>query len=405
MEGAGFEVTEAREFGAKLRKLRMQADMMRRKLATKVNLNKLSVYLRGLSGRVLLTSLATALIVALLWSFSPSGQDSGTVYGQVGYGGGSGEPTEPSVVSGSELVNLAPLLDAQGKATKHIILTSSDDQSIIDIPRSTQILDAEGNPVASIQIVGLSTPPPPSGYKMIGGAYDCLPDGTTFSPSITLTLTFKEADVPAGTHEEDSALAYWDGDKWVFLESSVNTVYNKISAEVAHFTPFAIFVKLPPPPPEPAAFRIGSLAISPGEVDIGKTVTIEATVSNTGASSGTFDVILKINDELVTHEEVTVLPGASQEVTFTTSKRTAGTYTVNVIGQTGMFVVKGPPAPPPPKPAPAPVPPPTPTPLPAPTPLPPAAPTAIAWTVISAIIAGVIIIGIVIWQVLIRRRV
>ena len=383
---------------------------MRRKLATKVNLNKLSVYLMGLSGRVLLTSLATALIVALLWSFSPSGQDSGTVYGQVGYGGGGGEPTEPSVVSGSELVNLAPLLDAQGKATKHIILTSSDDQSIIDIPRSTQILDAEGNPVASIQIVGLSTPPPPSGYKMIGRAYDCLPDGTTFSPPITLTLKFEEADVPEGTHEEDSALAYWDGDKWVFLESSVNTVYNKVSAEVTHFTPFAIFVKLPPPPPEPATFRIGSLAISPGEVDIGKTVTIKTTVSNTGAVSGTFDVILKINDELVTHEEVTVSPGASQEVTFTTSKRTAGTYTVNVNGQTGKFVVKGPPvvvkgppAPPPPKPAP--VPPPTPTPLPAPTPLPPAVPTAIPWAVISAIFAGVIIIGIVIWQVLIRRRV
>ena len=346
-----------------------------------------------------------ALIVAMatsLWFALPDTPS----YAQGGYGGGGAE-LEPSVVGGSEVVNLAPLLDVQGRATKNIILSSSDDQGIIIVPRRTQMLDADGNLLASIQIVGLNTPPPPSGYKMVGRAYDCLPEGATFSPAIILTLKFKEADVPEGTHEEDSALAYWDGDKWVFLESSVNTAYNKVSAEVAHFTPFAIFVKLPPPPPEPALFRIGSLAISPGEVDIGKTVTIKTTVSNTSAVSGTYDVILKVNDKLVTHEEVTVPPGASQEVTFTTSKRTAGTYTVNVSGQTGKFVVKGPPAaaPPPPKPAPAPVPPPTPTPLPAPTPLPPAAPTAIAWPVISAIIAGVIIIGIVIWQVLIRRRV
>ena len=352
-------------------------------------------------------AIALGLVVAMatsLWFALPAT----LCYAQGGYGGG-GAVLEPSVVGGSEVVNLAPLLDVQGKATKNIILTSSDSQGIIVVPRRTQMLDADGNPLTSIQIVGLSTPPPPSGYKMVGRAYDCLPEGATFSPAIMLTLKFKEADVPEGTHEEDSALAYWDGDKWVFLESSVNTVYNKVSAEVAHFTPFAIFVKLPPPPPEPAAFRIGSLAISPGEVDIGKTVTIKTTLSNTSAVSGTYDVILKVNDELVTHEEVTVPPGASQEVTFTTSKRTAGTYTVNVNGQTGKFVVKGPPVvvkgPPAPAPASVPAPPPTSTPLPAPTPLPPAAPTAIPWTVISAIIAGIIIIGIVIWQVLIRQRV
>jgi len=57
-------------------------------------------------------------------------------------------------------------------------------------------------------------------------------------------------------------------------------------------------------------------------------------------------------------------------VTFTISKDVAGTYSVNVSGLTGSFAVKAPP---------------------------------INWWLIGGIIAGVIIIAVVVWQVTTRR--
>ncbi len=319
-------------------------------------------------------------------------------------GGGGGAPA--AGVSGTGWIDLAPLLDAQGKTTVPITLTAPDAAVTVTIPAGTQMLDAEGNPIGSIQIVVLSTPPPPPGYELVGPAYDCLPNRATFSPPITLTFKYNKADVPAGTDEADLTLAYWEGDKWVLLDSTVNTALNKISASVAHFTPFAILGKLPP---EPAAFKVSGLTITPAEVVVGKSVTISATVSNTGDLSGSYEITLKINNVARTTQTITLAGAAKQKVTFTQTLDKAGTYTVSLAGLSGTFTVKAPPAPPPappvkppapPAPAPpAPAPPVTP---PAPAPAPPA-PQAVNLLVIGGILAAAIIIAIIIW-VIIRRQ-
>jgi hypothetical protein len=43
-------------------------------------------------------------------------------------------------------------------------------------------------------------------------------------------------------------LAFWDGGKWVDLESMVDAATNTISAQVSHFTLFGVLAPLPPPP-------------------------------------------------------------------------------------------------------------------------------------------------------------
>ena len=131
----------------------------------------------------------------------------------------------------------------------------------------------------------------------------------------------------------------------------------------------------PPPPPAPAAFTASALTISPTEVDIGQSVTISVLVANTGELAGSYEVTLKIDGKVVATKEVTLAGGASQKVTFTTAKDEAGTYAVNVEGLSGSFTVKAPPAPPP-----------------------------INWWLIGGIIAACIIIGVIVWQVLVRRR-
>jgi hypothetical protein len=90
----------------------------------------------------------------------------------------------------------------------------------------------------------------------------------------------------------------------------------------------------------PAVFTISALAISPAEVDTGEDITISALVTNTGDLTGTYEVTLKIDDVAVGTESVTLAGGASEKVTFTTSKDIAATYTVNLNGLLGTFMVK-----------------------------------------------------------------
>ncbi|GAI28495.1 unnamed protein product, partial [marine sediment metagenome] len=147
-------------------------------------------------------------------------------------------------------------------------------------------------------------------------------------------------------------------------------------AEVSHLTTFTIIgyqVTL-----APAAFTVSKLTISPAEVDIGQGVTISAIVTNTGGEAGTYEVALKIDGVVEATEEVTVSAGASKKVTFTASRDTAASYSVDVSGLSGLFTVKAaPPA----------------TPVPAPPLTPPGAEPTVNWPLVGGIIAGVVIVG------------
>ncbi len=149
-----------------------------------------------------------------------------------------------------------------------------------------------------------------------------------------------------------------------------------------------------------AIFAFTRLFISPGEVNIGETVTISATVTNSGNASGSYEVTLKINGEVEATKEVTLNAGASEEVTFTTAKDVPGSYSVDVQGLSGSFTVREKPAPPPPAPPP-------PAPAPPPAPSAPPAPEEEAepfnLPLIGGIIAGVVIIGLLIF-LLVRRK-
>ena len=145
---------------------------------------------------------------------------------------------------------------------------------------------------------------------------------------------------------------------------------------------------------EPATFTTADLTITPGEVNIGENVTISVSVANTGDLAGSHKVTLKIDNVVASTYPITLAAGASREVSFTTFKDVAATYAVNVDGLIGTFVVK--PAPTPPAPTP-----PAPTPPPPVPPLPPP----LNWWLIGGITAAcVIIISVIAWLAVIRRR-
>ncbi len=92
----------------------------------------------------------------------------------------------------------------------------------------------------------------------------------------------------------------------------------------------------------PAAFTITNLSISPTEVDPGDTVTVAATVTNTGGSAGTHQVDLRVNAAVVETTQVTLEPGASATVTFLITRDEPGTYSITLDGLSGTFDILSP---------------------------------------------------------------
>ena len=91
---------------------------------------------------------------------------------------------------------------------------------------------------------------------------------------------------------------------------------------------------------EPAGvFKITDLHIDPIEAQPGQTVSIGVEVSNEGEVECSYNVVLKVGDEVVDNKEVTLEAGKSTTINFAVVKE-AGSYDVDVEGQTGTLVVK-----------------------------------------------------------------
>ena len=109
---------------------------------------------------------------------------------------------------------------------------------------------------------------------------------------------------------------------------------------------------LPPPPPAPRAspspprlppadVRLNNISVSPGQAQAGQPVTVLANVVNNGASSGSYNVALRINGRVEQQRTVEVSPGAAYPVKFIVTKSQPGNYDVAIEGQRASFTVLG----------------------------------------------------------------
>jgi len=299
-----------------------------------------------------------------------------------GGGGGFGPPGPPPGTT-----DVRGMISDVGIFTEPVTAISVDGLCTLDIPEGTVGLTADLEPLTEITIVIMDEPPPPpEAAHIIGLVYDFQPSGATFEPPIPLTFSYDPADIPEGVAEEDLVLAFYDEatGEWIELEGVVDPVTNTITALVAHFTAFgATFI------PAPAAFSLSGLEVSPAEVEIGDTITISAVVENTGEKEGTCEVTFKVNDKVEETKNVALEPGASETVTFTTSRDVAGSYSVDVNGLTSSFTVKAPPELPPEEAPPEEAPPEV---------------KPISWPLVGGIIAAVVVIAGLLIFFLVRRR-
>ena len=243
----------------------------------------------------------------------------------------------------------------------------------------------------------------PSGGGGGGGGGGAPPDTTP--PAISSVgvsnVTKTSADVVWNTDEEsDSQVEYWaspgvvtpldtelvtehivhldeltPGSNYYFRVRSTDDADNLAESEDHTFTTL----------PGETAFTTARLSVSPSAVYVGDTVTISVLVTNSGDVAGSYTVRLEIDGMIEESRELTLDAGASEEVTFTTTKSIAGTYSVEVGGLSGSFIVEEQPE------------------EPAPPPDVPVEPT-INWPIIWGTMAGVLVVGVIILWIAIRRR-
>jgi len=81
---------------------------------------------------------------------------------------------------------------------------------------------------------------------------------------------------------------------------------------------------------KPASFEVGPITFEPPVVMVGDTVTVTATVSNIGDTTGTYIAALSVDGQEVDTKAISVNPESSQQVSFQLSRTTAGSYNLAI---------------------------------------------------------------------------
>jgi len=273
-----------------------------------------------------------------IWKFATSSVPSPTPPSD----GGSGTPPLPKLsnVNVSGLTSAIALeVNEEGEVQNDTELISDDGNLSLVISKDTMIYDAQNEPAQTINYTKHALIPTPPEETAIVSYCDLGPAGTKFVPPIILSMKFDPNKVPAQVEASNLYIAFWDGNGWVKLESTVNMTDSTLIARFGHFTSFAILAQLPPPS---AKFVTTSLKVEPNSAQPGSTVTISLLLVNSGQGEGTHEVVLNIDGIRETAKAVTLTAGAVETIVFTVTRQTPDTYNVEVNGLKGNFTVESP---------------------------------------------------------------
>ncbi|GAB3023603.1 CARDB domain-containing protein [Natronobiforma cellulositropha] len=163
--------------------------------------------------------------------------------------------------------------------------------------------------------------PAPTGLESIGRYFDVT--GTGF---LEVDLHYEAADA---ADVSESTLSLWNydegGGEWTEVSgSSVDEANRTISASLSSFSDFGAFGS------GPAYFELSSLE-TVAHADDGETITVEATVENTGGETATQTVEYRFNGTVENTTSVELDSGDTETVSFThTLDADPGTYTHGV---------------------------------------------------------------------------
>lgn len=88
-----------------------------------------------------------------------------------------------------------------------------------------------------------------------------------------------------------------------------------------------------------ATFEVTDLTVDPDEVTVGRMVTIEATISNSGDAEGSYVANLEINGKVEESINVTIAAGGTETVEFSYTLSSEGVFSIAVGNQTATLDV------------------------------------------------------------------
>ncbi len=136
----------------------------------------------------------------------------------------------------------------------------------LHIQKGVRALDKDGNPLSWVSVASISSadlPPVPAGARFApveGYAYDLEPDGATFEPEITLTLSIEEEDWSTLDLENNDLKVKWyneDTSQWEDVPTDVFENDMRVNATIAHFSIFALFSEEETTEPTPTPYIPG----------------------------------------------------------------------------------------------------------------------------------------------------
>ncbi len=289
-----------------------------------------------IESRAVVTTSTTTFSVPVS-KYLPQSQDMGLVTYT------SGEVQE-EIIIGPE-IDLSDYTDSAGIMINNLFIQSTDSGCKLGINKDTLCLNINGEPLEQISIAPVEEgPAPPAGYSIAGLFYDLGPEGATFQPAITITMSYDESSLPVHNAEDSLVVSWWNEteDNWVLMEeSAVDTVSNTVTAPLNHFTFFTILQPTSSSETENTGLEISDLVITPREAKTGEEVTIGVLVANKGEIDDTYTIAMEVNGVVEATAYIPLYAGSSTRVSFTSTKDEPGIYSVNISGLTGTFEVKG----------------------------------------------------------------
>ena len=162
-----------------------------------------------------------------------------------GGGGSSGSTTASYTGTGTLLTG------SSGTVLKSIIVNANDNIGSVLVPIGTKALDADGKPLGEITLkplAGDAVPAVPSGsvFRFAGYAYEASPDGATFSPGITLSLSIPEDVWNSLDLTNQQCVMKWYNKEtglWEDVPTTVIPGTRTVEIRVTHFSIYALFTE------------------------------------------------------------------------------------------------------------------------------------------------------------------
>jgi hypothetical protein len=119
----------------------------------------------------------------------------------------------------------------------------------------------------------------------------------------------------------------WDDQlgQWIPLESHVDPEKKIIWAEISGFSLYTVMVNT-----QPADMSVANLTISPEKIYEGEIARVDAVLVNSGASAGTYEIILKIDGTVKESKLVDIAENDSLIISFDLVGLATGTHKITI---------------------------------------------------------------------------